>query len=99
MRLISCKLVLCLLGLSGIANSLANTRLAKRASRTSPPSGCLTVGTGGTYSTISAALTALGTGSSTSTACIFIYAGTYQSSEQVYISYKGALTLYGYTSK
>ncbi|KFY05926.1 hypothetical protein V492_08232 [Pseudogymnoascus sp. VKM F-4246] len=85
------------LSLSTLTTALPN--LTKRDARTSPPSGCLTVGSGGTYSTINAALTALGSGSSTSTACIFIYAGTYDSTEQVYINYKGALTLYGYTTK
>ncbi|KAK6360181.1 hypothetical protein TWF730_006332 [Orbilia blumenaviensis] len=61
--------------------------------RTSAPSGCLTVGSGG-YATINAALTALGSG--TATACIFIKPGTYN--EQLYIQYKGPLTLYGYTT-
>ena len=88
-----------LLYLSSIASALPDLRLAKRDSRTTSPSGCLTVGSGGTYSTISAALTALGTGSSTSSACIFIYSGTYDSTDQVYINYQGALTLYGYTTK
>lgn len=77
----------------------APVELVKRASRTSPPSGCLTVRSSGTksgeYSTLSAALSALGT-SSTSSACIFIYSGTYN--EQVTITYKGPLTIYGYTT-
>lgn len=88
-----------LLGRNVFANASPSSELTKRDSRTSPPSGCLTVGSSGTYSTINAALTALGTGSSTSTACVFIYAGIYASSSQVYINYEGALTLYGYTSK
>src|SRR4051812_35501377 len=80
--------------------SAAPVSLSKRASRTSPPSSCLTVRNSGTqtgeYSTLGAALTALGT-SSTAIACIFIYSGTYK--EQVTINYKGALTLYGYTTE
>ncbi|KAJ5813784.1 uncharacterized protein N7503_000534 [Penicillium pulvis] len=63
-------------------------------SRTTPPSGCLSVGSSGTYSTISAALTALG--SSTSSACIFIYSGTY--AEQIKIDYAGSLIIYGETT-
>lgn len=68
------------------------------ATRTSTPSGCLTVRKSGTlsgeYSTIGAALTALG--STTTAKCIFIYGGTY--SEKLTINYKGALTIYGYTT-
>ncbi|KAJ5557013.1 pectin lyase-like protein [Penicillium frequentans] len=63
-------------------------------SRTTPPSGCLSVGSSGTYSTISAALTALG--SSTSSACIFVYSGTY--AEQIKIDYAGSLIIYGETT-
>jgi pectinesterase len=48
----------------------------------------------GEYSTIAAALTALG--STTTAKCIFIYSGTYN--EQLTINYKGALTIYGYTT-
>ena len=74
--------------------------LEKRASRTSPPSGCKVVRQSGTqsgeYSTFGAALSALGT-SSTTSACIFIYSGTYN--EQVTIQYKGPLTIYGYTTE
>ncbi|KAJ5242176.1 uncharacterized protein N7469_000503 [Penicillium citrinum] len=69
-------------------------QLSRRASRTSAPSGCLTVGGSGTYSTIGGALDALGSG--TSSACIYIAAGTYK--EQLKIDYAGALTLYGETS-
>ncbi|TEY77500.1 hypothetical protein BOTCAL_0054g00300 [Botryotinia calthae] len=76
----------------------ATPLLQKRAGRTSPPAGCLTVRGSGTlsgeYSTVGAALTALG--SSTVVACIFIYSGTYN--EQVTISYAGNLTVYGYTT-
>ncbi|THV54479.1 hypothetical protein BGAL_0026g00340 [Botrytis galanthina] len=76
----------------------ASAVLHKRAGRTSPPSGCLTVRGSGTlsgeYSTVGAALTALG--SSTAVACIFIYSGTYN--EQLTISYGGNLTVYGYTT-
>ncbi|KAF7959235.1 hypothetical protein EAE96_002750 [Botrytis aclada] len=76
----------------------ASAVLHKRAGRTSPPSGCLTVRGSGTlsgeYSTVGAALTALG--SSTAVACIFIYSGTYN--EQLTITYAGNLTVYGYTT-
>lgn len=66
------------------------------ASRTSPPSGSLTVGSGGTYSTVQEAVNALST-SSTSTQSIFIYSGTY--TEQVTIpSLEGELIIYGYTT-
>lgn len=67
------------------------------ASRTSPPSGCLYVAkSGGTYSTVQAAVNALST-SSTSDQCIFIDQGTY--TEQVYIPARSAkLTVYGYTT-
>lgn len=72
----------------------APSALTRRTSRTSAPSGCLTVGSGGTYSTIGAALAALG--SSTSAACIYVSSGTY--TEQLTINYAGTLTLYGETS-
>lgn len=72
----------------------APSDLTRRTSRTSAPSGCLTVGTGGTYSTIGAALTALG--SSTSAACIYVASGTY--TEQLTINYAGTLTMYGETT-
>jgi pectinesterase len=70
-------------------------------SRTSTPAGCLTVrasgAASGEYSSLSSAVSALGTGNSSSTACIFLYSGTY--SEQVAIkNYQGALTIYGYTT-
>lgn len=67
--------------------------------RISPPSGCLTVRQAttkaGEYSSIGAAVAALGSG--TSAKCIFIYGGTYH--EQVVIKYGGSLTMYGYTDK
>jgi len=64
-------------------------------SRTTPPSGAITVGSGGTYSTIQEAVNSLST-TSTTAQSIFIYAGTY--SEQVYIpTRKADLTIYGYT--
>ncbi|KAL5396271.1 hypothetical protein PMIN06_006171 [Paraphaeosphaeria minitans] len=70
--------------------------LEKRASRTSPPSGCLSVGSGYTYSTIQAAVNALSQ-SLTSSQCIWINQGNYK--EQVSINgLKGPLILYGYTS-
>ncbi|KAF9695614.1 hypothetical protein EKO04_006300 [Ascochyta lentis] len=72
------------------------TSLVPRAGRTSPPSGCLSVGSSGTYKTVSAAVTKLST-SSTSAQCIFIYKGTYK--EQVYVPpLKSALTIYGETA-
>ena len=73
--------------------SLAGAAYA--ASRTSNPDNCLEVGGSGDYTTISDAVSALDT-SSSSAQCIFINEGTYD--EQVYIaSLKGALTIYGYT--
>ncbi|KAF8994406.1 pectin methyl esterase [Cyathus striatus] len=71
---------------------------ALSVSRISPPSGALVVRQNGTqageYSTVSAAVAALG--SSTTTKSIFIYPGTYK--EQVYVTYGGPLTIYGYTT-
>jgi pectinesterase len=66
-------------------------------SRTSAPSGCLTVAkSGGSYSTIQSAVNALSTASTTAQ-CIFISAGTY--TEQVLIAARKAqLTIYGSTS-
>lgn len=71
----------------------APAELATRAARTSAPAGCLTVGSGRKYSTIGAALTALG--SSSAAACIYVASGTYN--EQLTINYAGPLTLYGQT--
>ncbi|KAK0629036.1 family 8 carbohydrate esterase [Bombardia bombarda] len=67
------------------------------ASRTSPPSGCLSVAnSGGQYTTIQAAVNALST-TSTAAQCIFIGAGTY--TEQVLVPARSAkLTIYGYTA-
>jgi pectinesterase len=77
--------------------SMAATVLA--ASRTTSPSGCLVVSKSATssqYKTVSLAVKALST-SSTTAQCIFIDQGTY--SEQVYIpALKSALTIYGYTA-
>lgn len=73
---------------------LASQALA--ASRTSAPSGCITVGTTGTYSTIQAAVDSLST-TSTTAQCVFIEAGTYN--EQVLVTARDAqLTFYGYTT-
>lgn len=71
-------------------------KLALAASRTSPPSGCISVGSGKTYATLTLALASLST-TSTTAQCIFIYAGTY--TEQVTINARSAaLTIYGYTT-
>lgn len=68
---------------------------ALAASRTSAPTGCITVGSSGTYSTIQDAVDSLST-TSTTAQCIFIEAGSYN--EQVTVSSREAeLTFYGYT--
>ncbi|KAJ5570049.1 uncharacterized protein N7459_009479 [Penicillium hispanicum] len=74
--------------------SFASSVLA--ASRTTPPSGSIVVAkSGGDYTTISDAISALDT-SSSSTQTIFIEKGTYE--EQVYIpKLSGALVIYGQT--
>ncbi|KAN0112810.1 carbohydrate esterase family 8 protein [Hyaloscypha variabilis] len=65
-------------------------------SRTSAPSGAITVGSTGTYSTIQDAINSLST-TSTTAQSIFIEAGTY--TEQVTIPARAAsLTIYGYTT-
>ncbi|KUJ18180.1 carbohydrate esterase family 8 protein [Mollisia scopiformis] len=65
-------------------------------SRTTAPSGAITVGSGGTYSTIQDAIDSLST-TSTTAQSLFILAGTY--TEQVTIpSRAAALTIYGYTT-
>jgi pectinesterase len=70
--------------------------LEPRAARTSPPAGCLAVGSSATYKTVQSAVNALST-SSNSAQCIFIYKGTYK--EQVYIpQLSSALTIYGETT-
>ncbi|TVY32160.1 Pectinesterase [Lachnellula subtilissima] len=64
--------------------------------RTTAPSGAITVGSGGTYSTIQAAINSLST-TSTTAQSLFILSGTY--TEQVIIpSRAAALTIYGYTT-
>ncbi|KAG4421325.1 hypothetical protein IFR04_005508 [Cadophora malorum] len=66
------------------------------AGRTTAPSGAITVGSGGTYSTIQAAINSLST-TSTTAQSIFILAGTYK--EQVTIpARKASLKIYGYTT-
>jgi len=63
--------------------------------RTTAPSGAITVGSTGTYATITEALASLSL-TSTTAQSIFIQPGTY--SEQVYIqARKAELTIYGYT--
>lgn len=88
-------LISLLLALTDAAPAGLETTLETRAARTSAPSGCLVVGSSGTYKTLAAALTKLGSG--TTAACIFMQAGSYK--EDVTIDYKGALTLYGSTTK
>ncbi|KAF4224841.1 hypothetical protein CNMCM6457_008902 [Aspergillus fumigatiaffinis] len=83
-----------LLGLLGLGLTASASPIEVRSDRSKAPAGCLTVGSSGKYSTIGAALNALG--ASTSDACIFIGAGTYK--EQLTISYKGKLTMYGETT-
>lgn len=70
---------------------------ALAASRTSAPSGCVTVAkSGGAFSTIQSAINSLSTSSSGSQ-CIFIQPGSYN--EQVLVSSRSAqLSIYGYTS-
>ncbi|KAL2826398.1 pectinesterase A [Aspergillus cavernicola] len=84
---------LAVISLASTAFSIPHAHL-KRTARTSAPSGCLSVGGSGTYSTISEAIIALD--SSSSDACIFIEAGTYE--EQLTFQYAEALTLYGETT-
>ncbi|EED14650.1 pectin methylesterase, putative [Talaromyces stipitatus ATCC 10500] len=76
--------------------TLALAVSALAGSRMTPPAGSIVVAkSGGKYSTISAAIAALST-TSTSTQTIFIEQGTYN--EQVYIpSLKGELVIYGQT--
>ncbi|KAJ5272529.1 hypothetical protein N7478_007654 [Penicillium angulare] len=77
-----------------VTGAPTKVRRGNTVSRTSPPSGCLSVGSSGTYSTIGDALDALD--SSASSACIFVYSGTY--AEQLKIDFAGELTLYGETT-
>ncbi|KAK7543879.1 pectinesterase-like protein [Phyllosticta citricarpa] len=73
------------------ASALVGSALAL----TSPPSGALTVGSEGKYSTIQEAVDALDT-SSSSDQTIFIYSGKYE--EQVVVpELSGSLTVYGYS--
>ncbi|KAK0102395.1 hypothetical protein ONS95_006015 [Cadophora gregata] len=66
------------------------------AGRTTAPAGAITVGSGGQYSTIQAAIDSLST-TSTTAQSIFILAGTYK--EQVKIpARKASLKIYGYTT-
>lgn len=66
------------------------------ASRTSAPEGCITVGSGGPYSTVQSAVDSL-SNTTTEAQCIFISPGTYN--EQVLIPARNAqLTVYGYTT-
>lgn len=96
------RLSILVAGLHALATTTASP-LNKRTARTSPPSGCLVVSTApssGQYSDMNDAIAALGAGSSSTTACIFVYAGTYTvGSDQIYINYAGNLTLYGETAK
>jgi pectinesterase len=70
--------------------------LEARAKRTSPPPGCLAVGSSAEYKTVQSAVDALST-TATTAQCIFIYKGTYY--EQVYIQQlQSALTIYGETT-
>lgn len=65
-------------------------------SRTTAPSGCITVGSNGTYGTVQSAVDSLST-TSTAAQCVFIEPGTYN--EQVLVSSRNAaLTFYGYTT-
>lgn len=90
--------VLVAVALSFVSASQA-LALDKRTARESSPSGCLVVqGTNtasGQYASFGAAVTALGSG--TTSQCIFIYPGTYK--EQVRVTYAGNLTVYGYTTE
>ncbi|KAF7985848.1 hypothetical protein HWV62_538 [Athelia sp. TMB] len=65
-------------------------RLVSAASRTTPPAGALTVGSSGTYKTVSAALAAASSG-----ATIFIYAGTYK---ETVLFTTSDITIYGETT-
>lgn len=89
-------------GLYALGTTTASP-LNKRTAHTSPPGGCLVVSTSpssGQYSDMNDAIAALGSGSSSKSACIFVYAGTYTvGSDQIYINYAGNLTLYGETAK
>ena len=98
MRLSLYKLASVMLCLASVGDALPSAAVLPRAvSRTTPPSGCLSVGNGRQYGTITEAIAALG--SSTSAACVFVYPGTYTVPDGVSIKYAGPLTLYGSTSE
>jgi len=82
--------------------ALSLVDLAIAASRTSPPSGCLVVSkspSGGQYATVSAAVAALSSSSSTAPQCIFVYPGTYAEQVLVPASLKTSqLSIYGSTT-
>lgn len=82
-------MVYLLFSIAFIALNLSQYALA--TSRSTPPTGALTVGAGGTYSTISEAVAAATSGST-----IFIYAGNF--TEKVYIDTDN-LTVYGQTAE
>lgn len=83
--------------MKSVLASIAFVGSVLAASRTSAPEGCLNVAkSGGTYSTIQAAVNSLST-TSTAAQCIFINPGTYD--EQVLVASRAAqLTFYGYTT-
>ena len=100
MRFTLSKLVSAILCLAPLGDALPNAAtevLPRAAGRTTPPSGCLSVGNGGQYGSITEAINALGSG--TAVACIFIYPGTYTVADGVSVKYKGPLTLYGSTTE
>lgn len=85
----SLSLMVLLFSIAFIALNLSQYALA--TSRSTPPTRALTVGAGGTYSTISEAVAAATSGST-----IFIYAGNF--TEKVYIDTDN-LTVYGQTAE
>lgn len=82
--------------MKSLSVGLGFVSVALAASRTSAPSGCITVAkSGGDFSTIQDAVSSLST-SSTEAQCIFVEAGTYD--ERVVVSARSAqLTIYGST--
>lgn len=88
--------VLALLG-PAAAQPLVRASSSTSSSRTSPPSGCISVQVDASgpdeYSSLSSAVASL---EGTAEACIFVYGGSYE--EQVTIDYDGPLTIYGYTT-
>ncbi|KAK0640997.1 family 8 carbohydrate esterase [Cercophora newfieldiana] len=74
---------------------------ALAASRTSPPAGCLVVSkspSSGQYSTVSAAVNALVSSSSTAPQCIFIFPGTYAEQVTIPALKTSQLSIYGSTT-